>query len=192
MAKAKPTEGKSKTDIVRDYLRSNPTAAASQIVADLKPYGISLALAQKTRYLERRKRRGAGPNRGRAKAALARSSAEPTSGTKADAIREAAKSLPKPIRPRDVIAALAEKGIAVSNAQVGQVLKGMGMKRQRRGRRMVTETVAPTLTLESLLAAKKLVNQLGSVEAAKQAVKSISSLTLERSRVGRHRWPGIC
>lgn len=34
----------------------------------------------------------------------------------------------------------------------------------------VVETIASTLTLESLLAAKKLVSQLGSVEAAKTAV----------------------
>jgi arginine repressor len=177
MARTKSTEGRSKTDIVRDYLRSNPTATRSQIVADLKPYGISLALAQKTRYLERRKRRGAGPNRGRAKAEAAGTSAGRSAGTKADAIRDAAKTLPKPIRPRDVVAALAEKGVTVSNAQVGQVLKGMGMRRRRRGRRMVVETVASTLTLESLLAAKKLVNQLGSVGAAKHAVDALAKLS---------------
>jgi hypothetical protein len=38
---------------------------------------------------------------------------------------------------------------------------------------MVTEMAASTLTLESLLAAKKLVNQLGSVEAAKTAVDAL-------------------
>jgi hypothetical protein len=178
MAKAKTIEGMTKSDIVREYLRSAPTASANQIVADLKPYGVSLALAKKVKSKEGLKRRGAGTKRGRAAATPARSSAEPTSGTKADAIRQAAQGMPKPIRPRDVIAALAQQGITVSNAQVGQVLKGMGMKRRRRGRRaMRVEMVASTLTLESLLAAKKLVNQLGSVEAAKTAVDALAKLS---------------
>jgi hypothetical protein len=60
MAKAKPPEGKIKTDIVREYVRSNPAATGSQIAADLKAYRISLALAQKARYLEGLKRRGGG------------------------------------------------------------------------------------------------------------------------------------
>jgi hypothetical protein len=176
MAKAKPNEGASKTAIVRDYLRANPTATASQIVADLKAFGISLALAQKTRYLQGLKRRGGGLKRGGAKAAVARASAEPASGTKADAILEAAKSLRKPVRPRDVIAQFAEKGITVSDAQVGQVLKGMDMRRRKRGRRPVVTTIASTLTLDSLLAAKKLANQLGSVEVAKRAVEALAKL----------------
>ena len=60
MAKAASTAGKSKTDIVRDYIRQNPEVPARQIVSDLKAYGISLATAQKTKYLEGTKRRGAG------------------------------------------------------------------------------------------------------------------------------------
>jgi hypothetical protein len=174
MANAKSIEGMTKSDIVREYLRSAPTASANQIVADLKPYGVSLALAKKVKSKEGLKRRGSGGNSGRAKSA--RPSAEPASATTADAIREAARALPKPIRPRDVIAALAEKGITVSNSQVGQVLKGMGMRRRRRGRGVVRATVTSTLTLDSLLAAKKLVNQLGSVEAAKTAVDALARL----------------
>ncbi|HEV3344831.1 MAG TPA: hypothetical protein VG125_30925 [Pirellulales bacterium] len=47
-----------------------------------------------------------------------------------------------------------------------------------RGRRAtITTTIASTLSLESLLAAKKLVNQLGSVEAAKSAVDALAKLS---------------
>jgi hypothetical protein len=83
------------------------------------------------------------------------------------------------VRPRDVIAQLAQQGVTVSSAQVSTVLASMGMKRRRRGRRpaaAVVESVTSTLTLDSLLAAKRLVNQLGSVEAAKTAVDALAKL----------------
>ena len=71
MAKATSTEGKSKTDIVRDYVRSHPEVPARQIVTDLRAYGISLALAQKTKYPEGRKRSGGGRKPGHVKSAAA-------------------------------------------------------------------------------------------------------------------------
>jgi hypothetical protein len=95
----------------------------------------------------------------------------------AEAIRQTARSLPKPVRPRDVIAALAAQGMSVSSAQVSTVLSTSGKKGRRRGRRPVkVEAVLSTLTLDSLLAAKKLVDQLGSVEAAKTAVDALARL----------------
>jgi hypothetical protein len=180
MAKTTSTEGKSKTDIVRDYIRSNPTATGSQIAADLKAYGISLALAQKTKYTEGLKRRRGAKKRSPASGTRTQPANGAATSSKADAIRDVAASLPKPVRPRDVIAELAEKGITVSNAQVGQVLKGMGMRRRKRRsrrRQEVVATVASTLTLESLIAAKKLAVQLGGVGAAKQAVDALAKLS---------------
>lgn len=104
--------------------------------------------------------------------------AKQTTGlSKAEAIRQTARTLPKPVRPRDVIAALAAQGVSVSSAQVSTVLSAAGMKRRRRGRRPKVEVVQSTLTLDSLLAAKKLVNQLGSVEAAKTAVDALAKLS---------------
>jgi hypothetical protein len=99
--------------------------------------------------------------------------------TKAEQIRQAAKSLGRKVRPRDVIAKLAEQGVIVSSAHVSAVLASMGMKRRRRGGRRavpMVETIASTLTLDSLLAAKKLVSQLGSVEVAKTAVDALARL----------------
>jgi arginine repressor len=96
--------------------------------------------------------------------------------------------LPKPVRPRDVLAALAEQGIDVSRAQISAVLAGMGMRRRRRRRGKVvangnaaaayaTAATSPALTLQSLLAAKRLADQLGSVDAAKQAVDALAKLS---------------
>ncbi|HVA46355.1 MAG TPA: hypothetical protein VNH11_08280 [Pirellulales bacterium] len=184
MAKAKSIEGTTKSDLVREYLRSNPPATANQIVADLRPYGVSLALAKKVKSKEGRKRREAGRKPGRATSAPA---ARHQAGTKTEAIRQAAEGMPKPVRPRDVVAALAEQGIEVARRHVGQVLKSMGLRRRRRGRtatasgtatvgRPATVAASATLSLEALLAAKKLADQLG-VDAAKQAVDALARLS---------------
>lgn len=158
---------RSKSHAVRQYVKKHPRATATEIVAGVKRdagVDVSQALASKIKYKER----VGGANK----------AASSNGSSKAESIRQAAASMAKPVRPRDVIAKLAEQGIEASSAQVSQVLQAMGMKRRkRRGRpAMVTATVASTLTLESLLAAKKLVNQLGSVEAAKSAVDALSKI----------------
>jgi hypothetical protein len=89
----------------------------------------------------------------------------------------------KPVRPRDVIATLATKGISVSSAQVSTTLRAMGMRRRPRGHKpgaaptgRLAVSTSELLSLDSLLAAKKLVTQLGSVEAAKTAVDALAKL----------------
>jgi hypothetical protein len=61
---------------------------------------------------------------------------------KAQAIRGTAKELGGKPRPKDVIAALATKGIKVASAQVSTVLKAAGLRRGRR-RRNVMAVVVP-------------------------------------------------
>lgn len=183
MARPKANEGKSKSDIVRDYLRTHSAASVSEIVNDLKPYGISLALAQKIKYKDGGKRGRRAKKPRRAKAAPAYTSSESGGASKADAIRRVAQGMGKRVRPRDVIAALREEGTSVSFAQVGQVLKSMGMRRRRRGRRAAgtgrraATSNSPTLSLEALMAAKKLADQLGGVQAAKQAMDALAKLS---------------
>src|SRR5437588_4326230 len=55
---------------------------------------------------------------------------------KADLIRAAIKGLPRPIRPRDVIAKVTEEhGQTVTSPQVSKILQRMGLKRKGRGGR---------------------------------------------------------
>ena len=65
-----------------------------------------------------------------------------TGTTKAQAIRDTAKELGRKVRPKGIIAALAEKGITVVSAQVSTVLKAAGLRRGRR-RKKVVAVVAP-------------------------------------------------
>jgi hypothetical protein len=105
---------------------------------------------------------------------------------KAQAIRDAAKDLGgKKVRPKDVIAALAEKGIIVSSPQVSSTLKAAGYRRTRRKGKPIASAHksksaqhhdANGLTLEHLLAAKALIAKIGSVEAAKKALDVLAKL----------------
>lgn len=111
-----------------------------------------------------------------------RKSAANGSVNKAEEIRNAAKELGgKGVRPRDVIAALAAKGITVSSPQVSSTLKAAGFRKVRRKKATASAKVKDTaalgeLSLEHLLAAKALVSKLGSIEAAKKAIDVLAKL----------------
>jgi hypothetical protein len=183
MARPKANEGTNKSDIVRAYLRTNSNAPVRQIVEDLKSYNITPSLAQKIKYKDgaKRGRRGRKP-RGAGRPVHSAGESAPT---KADQIRRIAQGMGKRVRPRDVIAALDAEGISVSFAQVGQVLKSLGMRRRRgRGpatarstRATATANAAETISLQALIAAKRLADQLGGVQAAKQAMDALARLS---------------
>ena len=191
MARTKRTNGNTKSDLVRGYIAQRPQASVREIVETLKQQGtsVSIALASKIKYDRMRKGTGSGPGRGRGRASAVAVNNGSASGTKADAIREMAKSMEKPVRPRDLVAAMAAQGVHVSPAQVSQVLRGMGMRRRRRGGRRVAREGATaarqtagsatsrSISLDSLIAAKKLADQLGGVDAAKQAVDALARLS---------------
>ncbi len=60
--------------------------------------------------------------------------------SRAEMIRQTAKSMGKTVRPRDVIAALKEKGVTVSPSLVSKTLKAAGMKRKSRGKKAAAST----------------------------------------------------
>lgn len=150
-------------ELIRKYLSRSPRATSLEVARGIQRetgLDVSPALIAKT------KRESAG-------------AATASEMSKADQIRQVARGHAGKVRPRDVIATLAQQGVTVSSAQVSAVLSSMGMKRKRRGARRpaVVEIVASTLTLESLIAAKKLADHLGGVEVAKQAVDALVKLS---------------
>lgn len=102
--------------------------------------------------------------------------------SKADSIRSVARTMSRPVRPRDVIAALATQGITASSAQVSTVLGKMGLRKRsgngkaalRRGRRKSADQM---VWLAHLLAAKRLVEELGGLEPAKAALDALARLS---------------
>ncbi|HVX12060.1 MAG TPA: hypothetical protein VHC22_12840 [Pirellulales bacterium] len=163
---------------MKEYIAGNPEATTKDVVTNLEQAGInvSVSLVAKLRSTARKK--------SNPKASVAHKASNGSGKTsKAERIRQVAEGMKKPVRPRDVIAALAAEGIAVSAAQVSATLQAMGMRRKRR--RVKTTETAPArpaqattgaLSLDALLAAKKLVVALGSVEAAKSAVDALARL----------------
>jgi hypothetical protein len=83
--------------------------------------------------------------------------------------------------PKAIHEALLAQGHDISKALVNRVLypPGKMRKAKRRGGRKMSAApmVGAGFSLDHLLAAKKLVNQLGSVETAKQAVDALARLS---------------
>jgi arginine repressor len=171
MAKTK-TKGPSKSKSIRDFMRKNKGATVPQIVDGLKADGVVVtpglvyqakAAVKKKRGAKKVAKKMAGSSNG-------------STGTKADQIRDQAKSMPKPVRPRDVIAELKKKGVTASSAQVSTVLLAMGMKRRRK-KAAGSASNSSSLNIDDLVAAKKLVSQVGSVEKVREALAALARLS---------------
>jgi hypothetical protein len=192
MAKKAAKEGVSKTEATKQYMATKPDASVKEIVAGVKEQGIeiSASLANKLKYSRPKKgtakkkkaaKKSVAKKTRRKKKAVVSKNGASGRGQKAEAIRGAARKLGKKVRPRDVIVMLKEQGIAVSSAQVSTTLKAMGMRKVRRGRKPGAVASAATrsdsISINDLVAAKRLVNQLGSVEAVSQALSALARLS---------------
>jgi len=99
--------------------------------------------------------------------------------TKAQQIRDVAKTMGKKVRPKDIIAILAKDGVKVSSAQVSTTLRAAGYRRKRRGKKATgaaTPVASNGLTLNALVAAKELIHKAGGVKAAEAAIQAMKKL----------------
>jgi hypothetical protein len=98
-------------------------------------------------------------------------------------IRQTAHTLGKPVRPRDIIAVLGEKGVTVSSTLVSKTLAAAGFHRRRRRRKVrsrvdvrPTNSAGGSLNLDALIAAKALIEKVGGVEIAQAALSALKKL----------------
>ena len=102
--------------------------------------------------------------------------------SKAEMIRQTAKSAGKKVRPRDIIAKLKEQGVEVSHALVSSTLKAAGFRRKRRSRKAVAKAAVKTraatngLSLDALIAAKLLIEKVGGIQNAEAAISALKKL----------------
>ena len=96
---------------------------------------------------------------------------------KSQAIRDLVAERGNKVRPRDIIAELAQKGIEVSPALVTNVIS-RGTGRKTRGRRpgVAARGGSGQVSITTLLEAKRLVTEAGSVDDAKRALDTLSRL----------------
>jgi len=99
----------------------------------------------------------------------------PRSGSKAQAVRDEFAAQGASARPKDVIAALKEKGISVAPAQVSNIKATLG-KTSGGKKKGAVGGAKGEFTLDSLLEAKKLAEKLGGVEVALKALTALSKL----------------
>lgn len=95
-------------------------------------------------------------------------------GAKSAAIREHLAANPGAM-PKEVVAALKLKGLKVSGQMVS-VLKGKANAGGRRRGRVVFGQRVGTLNIDALIQAKKLVDQLGGIEKAQEALAVLAKL----------------
>ncbi len=127
-----------KAELIRKTAKSmGKSVRPRDIIAALKKQGVVVTSQQVSKTLKaagfHRRTRGK-------RAAAAPSNA--TEMSKAQRIRDVAKTLGRKVRPRDVIAELAKEGITVSSAQVSMTLRSAGYRRKRRGRTIASETAS--------------------------------------------------
>jgi hypothetical protein len=152
----------SKSDAIRAVIAANPNAALKVIKAKLQARGVkaSDALVNKIKY-----------DRKRAGAKATRKSRKNSKGvSKADAIRNMFGEMGLEARPRDIIAALKARGVAVTSAQVSTLRSKMSKD---------GSAVGPTVgevSLAHLKAAKQLAARLGGIASARQALDSLAEL----------------
>lgn len=92
-------------------------------------------------------------------------------GGKAQAIRHSFAKLGPNARPRDVAADLLKQGIAVTRAQISLIRKQLraGAQTERAGKQPLNSNSASALvSVEQLVTARRLADELGGVEAARR------------------------
>jgi hypothetical protein len=109
--------------------------------------------------------------RGRRKTGASASALPGRRGEKAQAVRQSFAKLGPEARPRDVAADLLQQGIAVTRAQISLIRKQLrtGARTERVGRQPLNSKSAVALvSVEQLVTARRLADELGGVEAARR------------------------
>jgi 23S rRNA pseudoU1915 N3-methylase RlmH len=172
-----------KADLIRQAAKEiGKPVRPRDIVAALKAEGVTVGYTQIAKAL---KAGGFHRKRGRRKGtAAANGAARSGKINKAERIRQVAKALGKKVRPKDIIAELAKEGVHVSSAQVSTTLSAAGYRRRGRkaragaatGKSSAGKMSGAGLDLEALIATKALVQKVGGIENAEEAIRALKRL----------------
>jgi arginine repressor len=100
---------------------------------------------------------------------------KPARGVTSKAIRDYLTAHKK-AKPKEVIAALAEQGVTVTGPMVSNMKTRMKLSRRRKKVARTSGEVSG-FSLQSLLAAKKLVNAVGGFQQAREVVNALEKLS---------------
>lgn len=195
-APAKPSATKARS---KKQVAKKPARKKSAVKKNVKKRAVKKAARKKsatTKKIATKKRAAKKPaparksvakkvvaKKGRPKKRKAKKQPASNGTTKAQSIRDMANELGKKARPRDIIAALAAKGISVSSPQVTMTLKAAGLRRGRR-RKKVQAVLAATkpsangnqFIVDELVKVKKLADELGGTAKLKELAAALERL----------------
>ncbi|MGE0606881.1 MAG: hypothetical protein AB7O62_07290 [Pirellulales bacterium] len=152
MAK-KTSEDLSKTQVLKDYYKTNPAASPKEAIAGIKQdqgIDISFALASKVKYIRKAK---AG------KSPATKKTGE--HGAKAQAIREALGRLGRKAKAVEVLADLKGQGITASYSQVHTIRKTFFKRGRKPGSKAASPAAAAALDLKQASRGGRLLDCLG-------------------------------
>jgi hypothetical protein len=161
----------SRSQAIRDYFSSNPKAGPKEVVAALKAKGIEVKLGLvsnvKHHMMSRKSRRRASAKR--------RSKAPAITGTQA--IQAYLKKHPK-AGPAEIRSRLADQGITVSKSLASAVKYRRRKRRAPSVRLSARRTAAgrSAMTVEQLLAVKRVADALGGLDRVRQALEALAQL----------------
>jgi hypothetical protein len=167
-----------KSQAIHEYLSTNPSATANDIVAAMKQQGVvvSFGLAKAVKYGKKGK-----------KTAPKRAVKAPSSNGKpvvsgSESIRQFIAKHPGAM-PREIEEGLKAAGIQVSRGLISNVKYVGGLKKakRKRGRRAMLhvaarKTPAVAVTVEQLLEVKGLADSLGGAEQIRSALEMLEQL----------------
>jgi hypothetical protein len=174
---AKAAHG-TKSEAIHEYMSTNPSATANDIVAAMKQQGIavSFGLAKAVKYGKKGK-----------KSVAKRAAKAPSSNGKfvlsgSESIRQFIAKHPGAM-PREIEKGLKAAGIRVSLGLISNVKYGGGKKnaKKRRGRRAMLhvaarKTPAVAVTVDYLLEVKRLADSIGGAEQVRRALETLEQL----------------
>ena len=174
---AKAAHG-TKSQAIHEYLSTNPSATANDIVAAMKLQGVavSFGLAKAVKY----------GKKGKKSAAKKKPKAPSSNGNSvvsgSESIRQFIAKHPGAM-PREIEEGLKAAGIRVSRGLISNVKYGGGLKKakKKRGRRAMLhvaarKTSAVMVTVEQLLDVKRLADSLGGAEQIRSALETLEQL----------------
>ena len=167
-----------KSEVIRNYYRSNPKAKTKEVVDALAKQGITVTVGLVTNVKSTHNKKQA------AKRAAKKAAASPAAEAKtvekkpevnrSQAIRDYLKANRK-ATAQDVVDALAKKGITVTVGLVTNVKSKS--KKRRRAVKQVVAAVAPTgIGVTEIKAAFSFLKAVGSVAVAKQALAAAAEI----------------
>lgn len=171
-----------KTQAVREFQEQNPDASAPEIMAALKAQGIEVSQGLVYNVKSDSNKKKASRKRGGKSATRARSNGTLQHGEKSEAVRAALRKLGRKTPPAQIMDYVAAQGLAVSMALIAKVKSRMNSRRRKKGRpekALAATSAAPKrtqITWDDLSAAKKLADQLGSIETLRRTVDALDTL----------------